>query len=440
MGDVVPFIAKVRSNGDWTVAERARLEELAGRLAADGVRVETVFGATDAGDPWCVVTDENGDVLIHVARIDGKFVVHSAIDDALSEGVDLHTALRERLNSEAEAEDTGVVVPFSLGGRQAQTFLALVIATAFFYETVEFADVAEAAPAPMPETPPADAPPPLPDVKVPTQDRELAVQGAALAEPAAVRPAPLAMAATAERPGSAAPGASEALLRAADAPPLASAPPAPAADTAPPARLEPGLVIAGTSGDDQLTGTAADERLVGGDGDDTLRGGGGNDILEGGAGDDRLELGARVTASGGEGADTFVIVAPQALGDASTLLGVITDFRFGDGDRLVTSTGGTIPLAPRPAPDEQEGGDDDIAQPPTPGPTDAFGPPITGFGPGPADLGTNSTDPNVRRVEVDFDGDGMSDGYVLVWVSGLPVAPNGPAAVGQALGWTDPLA
>ena len=84
MGQVVPFIARVRDSGDWSAAERARLEELADRLAASGVRVEVIFGATDEGDPWCVVTDENGDVLIHVARIDGRFVFHSSIDDMVN--------------------------------------------------------------------------------------------------------------------------------------------------------------------------------------------------------------------------------------------------------------------------------------------------------------------------------------------------------------------
>ena len=86
MGQVVPFIARVRDSGDWTAAERARLQELADRLAAGGVDVEVIFGATDEGDPWCVVTDGNGDVLIHVARIDGEFVVHSAVDDARQRG------------------------------------------------------------------------------------------------------------------------------------------------------------------------------------------------------------------------------------------------------------------------------------------------------------------------------------------------------------------
>ena len=97
MGQVVPFIARLRDSGDWSAAERARLEALADQLAAGGVDVEVIFGATDEGDPWCVVTDGAGDVLIHVARIGGKFVVHSAVDDTVDESFDLHAALRERL-------------------------------------------------------------------------------------------------------------------------------------------------------------------------------------------------------------------------------------------------------------------------------------------------------------------------------------------------------
>lgn len=429
MGDVVPFIARVRSSGDWTAAERARLQELADGLTVGGARVEAVFGATDAGDPWCVVTDENGDVLIHVARIDGKFVVHSAVDDALSEGADLHSALRERLSDEVGAEDdSAVVVPFSLGGRHAQTFLALVIATAFFYETVEFADAAEAAPAPLPETPPADLPPPPPDLKTPTQERELAVQGAALAEPAPVRPTLLAAAGvTAEGAANTA----EVRLTAAAAPQLASAPSeAPVAPIAI-AQAEHVRIVAGTDGDDVLVGTAADERLIGGAGDDTLRGGGGVDLLEGGAGDDHIELGAQVTAVGGAGADTFEIIAPETLGQGETLLGVVVDFELLDGDKIVWQ-GQTIPLDPAPpvAPPSSEapagpadfgttagGGNDDRG-----GGTDfdaeSSGPSTNhGFG------------PDYRRVDVDLDGDGVNDGYVLVYATTQSVIIADPLSI-----------
>src|SRR3990167_8427976 len=179
MGQVVPFIARVRDSGDWSATERARLQELADRLAAGGVDVEVIFGATDEGDPWCVVTDGNGDVLIHVARIDGVFVVHSAVDDAVNENVDLHTALRDRLaaTEEAIAPESATILPFGLTARQGQTFLALVVAAAFFYETSGVAGTAEAAELPQ-DLPPPEPAPPSPDADAPTQERELATQGA----------------------------------------------------------------------------------------------------------------------------------------------------------------------------------------------------------------------------------------------------------------------
>ncbi|MFC3067765.1 hypothetical protein [Phenylobacterium soli] len=129
MGQVVPFIRKVSASGAWTEDERARLAELGERLIAAGLKVEVIYGVSEEGDPWCVVKDEHEDVLIHVARIGGVFVIHHSFDDSLREGEDLPAMLGERL---AWEETRGVVMPFS---RQAQSILALIVATAFFYET-----------------------------------------------------------------------------------------------------------------------------------------------------------------------------------------------------------------------------------------------------------------------------------------------------------------
>ncbi|MBJ7413322.1 MAG: hypothetical protein JHD15_23600 [Phenylobacterium sp.] len=184
MGQVVPFIARVRDSGDWTTAERARLQELADRLAASGVDVEVIYGATDEGDPWCVVTDGAGDVLIHVARIGGKFVVHSAVDDAINENADLHTALRDHLaaTEDALADQSATILPFGLTARQGQTFLALVVAAAFFYETTAVGGTAEAAE--LPDLPPDEPSAPQPDADAPVQERDLAAQGATLQQQA----------------------------------------------------------------------------------------------------------------------------------------------------------------------------------------------------------------------------------------------------------------
>jgi hypothetical protein len=129
LGQVLPFVTRLSARSDFSAEERARLAELAERYAAVGVRVEVIFGATEEGDPWCVVKDEAEEVLIHVARIGDTFVVHYALDDALRQGQDLRSVLRERLAWEDRPE---VVVPFS---RQAQSLLALIVAASFMHET-----------------------------------------------------------------------------------------------------------------------------------------------------------------------------------------------------------------------------------------------------------------------------------------------------------------
>lgn len=438
MGQVVPFIARVRDSGDWSANERARLEELAERLAAAGVHVEVIFGATDEGDPWCVVTDADGDVLIHVARIDGKFVVYSAVDDAVNESVDLHTALRDQLAATEEVMTlpSATILPFGLTARQGQTFLALLAATTFFYETAAVGDTAEAG-EPLHLLPPVDETPP-PETEAPVQERE-AGPGVAL-QPAGVATTVLASAA-------AAPVAAAVLTS--DGAPPAPGPqslPAPSGSDVsgtPASRAEPGIVIRGTDADDLLVGTAADEHIIGGDGDDTLRGGGGNDVLEGGAGDDVLEVTGQVVASGGAGADTFVIEAPTQGGGGQTLLGVILDFNGGEGDRIFNAAGEAVRLRPPPG----SGGTDKQA-PPTdngfttqltpPRPSDPDpqdrGPPTDG-----GDFGPTTIGPPLTRVDVDLDGDGVIDGYLLVGGRGAPPEPPITAAVGGRLGDADPL-
>jgi hypothetical protein len=400
MGDILPFVAKVRASGDWTAAERARLEDLADQFSAGGAPVEVVFGTTEDGDPWCVVKDDQEEVLVHVARIGGRFVVHYAVEDALEEGADLHAALNDRLAA-VEAEDD-VVVPFSIGGRHAQTFIALVVATAFFYETQDLAVAAEAGDSSLQMLPEAEPAPELAagdDLGV-RQDRDLTANGSMFAE-AAPAASGLSVAPTAA-PASAVAALSpdeepeSAEVEVADAPEETAPQDIVLATAAAPVRNE----ITGTDDDDHLVGTAGADHIRGGAGADTLQGGGASagqvDLLEGGDGDDRIELNAQVVATGGEGADTFVIQAPIVMGDASTLLGVLTDFSEGEGDRLVNARGELVMTFPPTAGLSGPG----AGQPAETSP--AFtGPPT------PPSLTTD------RQVNVDLDGDGQVDGYVL---------------------------
>jgi Ca2+-binding RTX toxin-like protein len=424
MGQVVPFIARVRDSGDWTASERARLQELADRLSAGGVEVDVIFGATDEGDPWCVVTDGNGDVLIHVARIGGAFVVHSAVDDAVNENVDLHTALRDHLDATeaAMAPQSATILPFGMSARQGQTFLALVVAASFFYETAGIGGEAEAAE--LPRELPTEPSPPPPETDAPTQERELATQGATLHPTSSAAPAVVAVVAPVQ---DSAPAPHEEATAPAPAAAIQPAEPVetPKAETPlpAPAKAEAPVVIHGTDGDDMLVGTSANEHIIGGAGNDTLRGGGGHDLLEGGAGDDRIELASGVTAVGGAGADTFVIQAPVQLGHAETLLGVVLDFSALDGDRLALTNGRFFQVPQRPI----TPGVDDKTVPPTVtsgeggftaqggDPSHPTLSPDRGSG---GDFGTSLVGPPLTRLDVDVDGDGVVDGYVLVGVHG----------------------
>lgn len=104
--------------------------------------------------------------------------------------------------------------------------------------------------------------------------------------------------------------------------------------------------LRGESGDDSLDGGRGDDTLSGGLGDDTLSGERGDDNLHGGVGDDWLE-GGRGTdfLSGGVGVNQLT---GDRDGDIFVLQGgidTVTDFDFGDGDRLALANGVDVAAA-----------------------------------------------------------------------------------------------
>jgi hypothetical protein len=406
MGDIIPFIARVRDGGDWTAAERARLDTLVSQFAKAGIAVEVVYGVTEEGDPWCVVKDANEDVLLHVARIGGIFVVHQAADDSLAEGSDLPAALGQQL---ALLDDPKAGA--TAGGRQLQSLIALLVATAFVYDHRDaqagFAlDLrTDPAPSPMGDGHAAAAPAGDPE---PRQAPTLALHAAAAPEAATPAPAHLAWLASGEAPAAL---AEPAALKAA---PVAEvqlatghAAAAPAAEAAAPIQSAPTAhLIQGSEHSDVLVGTAGADLIRGGAGDDTLVGGGAGpgqyDTLDGGAGNDRIEVTGQVVAIGGAGADTFVIEAPRAFGQPGTALGFIVDYRPGEGDRLVNHHGGPVEIVNLP---------------------EAFA-----FRFHPPEAPPGWTPANTSTVFVDLNGDGKPDGYLLLGHGTPPHDPGQPPA------------
>ena len=59
---------------DWTAQERREISRLETMCAANkGWALG--YGCAEAGDPWCIVHDMQGDVIVHIARIDRRYVV-----------------------------------------------------------------------------------------------------------------------------------------------------------------------------------------------------------------------------------------------------------------------------------------------------------------------------------------------------------------------------
>lgn len=90
MGQVLELKQKIST--DWTVVERLQLDTLVSCLPAS-LAQEIEYGVSDSGDPWCAVLNEDGEVVLHVARIAGRFYVHSTIEPFVAESRDLPAAV-----------------------------------------------------------------------------------------------------------------------------------------------------------------------------------------------------------------------------------------------------------------------------------------------------------------------------------------------------------
>lgn len=335
MGDIVPFIRSALQTRSWSEQEKGELYLLARRLGSGLSPFETAMGAGDQGDPWFIVKSvETGEVLVHIARIGGRCVVHHVSADLVSEDADLRQALRGVFGTLMPEQRRNAEVSWKL---VTPALMAMILVADFLVRS----ETAEAAPLPVPETDALPLPPPpaedtadrpadaatLPPLALPLRGGDADdSRGFALASLAVLGP-------TADRSAVPVP------VPASDPPAAAAATP-PVGDALDARADKPGLRLTGGDGDDSLTGGAGNDTLeggagndtlIGGDGDDSLSGGDGDDLLLGGAGNDVLDGGAgNDTLLGGPGDDTL-----DGGGGLDLLLA-------GDGDDTLIVTEGTV--------------------------------------------------------------------------------------------------
>jgi len=93
LSSVIPFRKKVDAVS-WRPDELAECYRVVGLLARSGLPVSIDSGLTDEGEPWAIVLREDtGDVLLHMARLDGSFVVVSAAGSVAQRGKSLRAVL-----------------------------------------------------------------------------------------------------------------------------------------------------------------------------------------------------------------------------------------------------------------------------------------------------------------------------------------------------------
>ncbi len=365
MGEILAFSPRPPAS-DWSANERGLLMLLTQQLAATYGEVDGVFGQTDSGDPWYVVTDANQDVLVHIARIDGQFVVHDAALDIFHQVGSLWGALRQVLAPDVQ-DPSGVVVAFNPSSREAQSFLSLVIAVGLYLE-LRGADLGEAGRLTFENLPRVDDPAiegvaakliAALNLEADRSQDHVAAPAASAADAAAQTPTVKSASAQGVVVETSAHGQdglpvvqASHVSQAASSSSAASAP-APTeeregqyelsisgghSDLKELAFASSKSVIVGTAGDDVLIGTTGGDTIAGGPGNDYIDGGGAGkgqiDRIDGGSGDDRIVMNARVVASGSAGADTFLISANEPTSKTEALLGVVLDYSAAKGDHL----------------------------------------------------------------------------------------------------------
>lgn len=89
---------------DWSNQELADLYRVEALLVQAGIRISTGRGLTDENEPWFIFCRDDGEVFIHLARIDGTYLLDSPSLGALLEGPDF-TSLIDRFVQQVAARD-----------------------------------------------------------------------------------------------------------------------------------------------------------------------------------------------------------------------------------------------------------------------------------------------------------------------------------------------
>jgi hypothetical protein len=132
--NVVPISRLFQRSWDWSPREIAEFYRVEAALLQAGLRIDTGRGLSDDGDPWFVFCrHDDCEVIIHIARIDGEYVLVSPCYDGVARGRDIGSMVRDLVSRHPL-----VHVPQHKSKAGSNVFLhpavllIAVVATAFF--------------------------------------------------------------------------------------------------------------------------------------------------------------------------------------------------------------------------------------------------------------------------------------------------------------------
>jgi hypothetical protein len=117
---------------EWSNAEQAEFARAAALLRRSGLQIACEWGLSDEGDPWTIfLRQDTGDVIVHVAKIDGRLFATSTASGDVVVGPNLRSVMNTIVRSQP------LVLPPSDQASQIHlhpaTVLLAFIATAFVW-------------------------------------------------------------------------------------------------------------------------------------------------------------------------------------------------------------------------------------------------------------------------------------------------------------------
>jgi len=115
---------------DWTQQELAEFYRVESALIRAGIRVGTDRGMSDENEPWfCFYRSDDGEVVIHFARIDGEYIIAGPAYEEIARGFDFTSLVRNMVARHPLIRRTDSGSNISV---HPAALLVAVVGTAFF--------------------------------------------------------------------------------------------------------------------------------------------------------------------------------------------------------------------------------------------------------------------------------------------------------------------